>query len=71
MTEKQANQFNTMLATLKKIAKDYMTPEQLRKNSERMYGLEFEEFIEMAYGNIQADAANAICKIRPIQIKKS
>ena len=44
--------------TLKIIAKDYMTPSQMRKN--RQYGLEFEEVLEMAYENIQKLAADAI-----------
>lgn len=44
---------------LKKIAKAYQTTDQLRRNSEREYGLAFEEALEMAYENIQAEAANA------------
>lgn len=66
MTFKQKQQFNFMLATLKKISKGYMTPDQLRKNSEKMYGLEFEECIEMTYDNIQSDAAQACKNVRAI-----
>jgi hypothetical protein len=71
MTDKQARQFNMMLSTLRKIAKDYMTPEKLRKNSEKMYGLEFEECIEMVYENIQGDALYAIKGIKYIEIKEN
>ena len=45
---------------LKKIASDYQTSTQLRRNSERQYGLPFEEVIEMAYDNIQGIAKAAI-----------
>lgn len=58
-------QFNRMLFTLRKIAKEYMTSEQLRAKSEKMYGLEFEECIEMVYDNIQEDAKFAIKGIKP------
>jgi hypothetical protein len=49
---------------LAKIAKAYMTPEQLRRAVERRgdqhYGLSAEEAIEMAYDNVQAEARAAI-----------
>lgn len=45
--------------TLKRIARDYQTPEKLRRNSGQ-YGLEWVEEMEMSYENIQAEAANAI-----------
>ncbi len=70
MTEQKIRQFNMMLAVLKRIAKEYMTPEQLRKNSEKKFGLEFEECIEMTYENIQCDAKNAIHNVRPIELPK-
>lgn len=55
-------------AALQKIAKAYQTPEQLRRNSEREYGLVYEEALEMAYDNIQTEAKNAIHgKRRPKQ----
>lgn len=65
MKEKQKEQFNQMLAVLKRIARDYQTPKQLRKK-EGQYGLSFEEEIEMAYENIQNDATNAIRRVRKI-----
>lgn len=45
---------------LKSISKDFMTTEQLRRNSEKLYGLPFEEAMEMAYDNMQAIATQAI-----------
>lgn len=60
ITEKQKLQFNLMLNALKKI-KAYQSPEKLRKDSEKDWGLDFEEAIEMAYENIQLDATFA-CK---------
>ena len=59
ITEKQAQQFNKMLATLKRISKDYQTTDQLRRDSEKQYGLAYEEAMEMAYENIQGEAAMA------------
>ena len=44
---------------LKKIARGYQTVDQLRKRGGQ-YGLDAAEEIEMAYENIQAEAARAI-----------
>lgn len=68
MTKKQAEQFNIMRNTLIKISKGYMTTEQLRKNSEKLYGLDFEECIEMTYDNIQADAKHAVKGVKEIKL---
>ena len=48
---------------LKRITQ-YDNPDKLRKNSEKDYGLEFEEAIEYSYENIQQEAKNAIFKKR-------
>jgi len=69
ITEKQANQFNSMLRELNKIAKDFQTPTQLRRSSEKLYGLDFEEAIEMSYENIQEIAKNASKGIKKINIE--
>lgn len=49
---------------LKLIAKGYQTPEQLRRAIERrgnpLYGLSFDEALEMAYENMQGEAIAAI-----------
>ena len=66
ITEKQKQQFNKMLNSLKKI-KAYQTPDRLRKDSEKDWGLDFEEAIEMAYENIQSEAAFASKNVKPLQ----
>jgi len=45
--------------TLRRIAKEYMTPEQLRRRAGQ-YGLSYLEALEMSYDNIQVFAADAI-----------
>lgn len=65
ITLKQAQQFNSMLHQLKRI-KAYDSVEKLRRSSEKNFGLEFEEAIEMAYENMQGEAQ--IKGIKPIQI---
>ncbi|TXK52344.1 hypothetical protein FVR03_01120 [Pontibacter qinzhouensis] len=64
MTPKQKENYNKMLLTLKMIAKGYGTTAQIRKNSERDYGLDYEEALEMAYENIQQDAKNCVKGIK-------
>ena len=65
ITEKQKQQFNLMLNTLKRI-KAYQSPEKLRKDSSKDWGLDFEEAIEMAYENIQGEAAFACKNVKPL-----
>ena len=64
MTPKQKEQFNRMRSTLKRIASDYQTPQQLRRNAEKQYGLDADEAIEFAYENIQQEAKNAVAGVR-------
>lgn len=68
ITETQALRFNQMLQTLKRISKDYQTPDQLRRNSEKQYGLEYGEALEMAYENVQEEARNASIGLKFIVI---
>ncbi|MCL4715519.1 MAG: hypothetical protein KJZ75_11460 [Hyphomonadaceae bacterium] len=49
---------------LRAIAKEYDTPDRIRRISEKEYGLSYEEALEMAYENIQALAARAIYGVR-------
>lgn len=58
------DQIVKMYAALERIAKGYQTPEQLRKNSSKQYGLDYQEALEMAYENLQAEAKAAIKGIR-------
>lgn len=60
-----------MLDALKTIANDYQTPEQLRKNADKQYGLGYEETLEMSYENMQQPrggpfAKNATHRVRRI-----
>lgn len=48
---------------LKRITR-YMTPDQLRKRAEKLYGLPPEEAIEMAYENVLEEARTAIKGMR-------
>lgn len=50
--------------SLKKIAKGYQTPKQIRRSCGDDYGLDYAEALEMAYENIQAEAARAIRGVR-------
>lgn len=66
MTEKQKDQFNEMLETLRAIANGYLSPGKLRKQSGK-WGLEPDEALEMSYENMQNDAKNCIKGIRYIK----
>ena len=68
MTKKQKQQFNEMLRALRTISTAYYTPDQLRRNSEKEYGLEYEEALEMAYENIQILAKEVSRGIRAIKL---
>lgn len=59
MTPKQKEQFNRMRAALRKIAYDYMTPAQIQR--EEGTGLDYQEYLEMAYENIKTKA-KAACR---------
>ena len=67
MTSRQAEQFNRMRSTLKRIATGYMTPAQIQRDKEQ--GLDYEEYLEMAYGNIQQEARTASKGVREIKLK--
>lgn len=54
MTDREQRLFDA----LKRIAA-YMTPDQLRRKSERLYGLGYEEVLEMTYENVLQEARNA------------
>lgn len=46
--------------TLRRIARDYLTVEQLQRDSEKKYGIPYQEALELAYENMQLDAARVI-----------
>ena len=71
ITKKQAENYNRMLYALRVIGKDYQTSDQLRRDSEKDYGLDFEDAIEMAYDNIQMTAKNGSKGISPLKIEEA
>jgi hypothetical protein len=75
ITKTQAEQFNRMRETLRRIGAvkgertKYMSTDQLRNEAAKgSYGLDFEEELEMAYENMQADAKQAVSGIRAIEL---
>jgi hypothetical protein len=69
ITIKQANQFNRMLYALKAISK-YESPERIAKVSEKRYGLEYDEALEMAYENVLIEAKAAIKGVKYFAINE-
>lgn len=67
MTAKQKDQFNRMHSALVTIAKAYQTPNQLRKSSEKQWGLDYKEALEMAYENVLETAKSSIKGIKQLQ----
>lgn len=45
---------------LQKIARQYMTTEQLQRKAQKEWGVSYHEALEMSYDNIQAEAREAI-----------
>ena len=60
---KTIEKYQKIYDTLKQISK-FQTLKQLQRNSERQYGLEYEEVIEMAYENIIDGAKLALKGMR-------
>lgn len=53
-----------MYDALKRIARAYQNLEQLERSAEKQWGVSYKEALEMAYENIQQEAANAIRGMR-------
>jgi hypothetical protein len=70
MTATQQRQFNEMLSTLRKISKGYANPSQLQRDSKSSFGLNYTECLEMAYENIQSEAATASRGVKEIKSAK-
>jgi hypothetical protein len=50
---------------LKRIARDFMTPDQIRRDAEKECdGPGYEEYLEMSYENIQETAKRAVHGVR-------
>lgn len=64
-TSKQSNE-QRYFDALKRITK-YAPPDNLRRHSEQVYGLPFEEALEYAYENVISEATAAVKgKRRPV-----
>lgn len=68
MTDSQRMKWNRMVEALRLIARGYMTPDQLRENCEKEYGLEYEEALEMSYENLQLIAEQSVKGIKTMKI---
>lgn len=66
MTEKQKNQFNDMLGSLLEISKGFCNPRELKKEAKEA-GISYEEYMEMAYENIQELAKRTAKGIKVIK----
>lgn len=64
MTDRQRVQFNRMRETLKEIAFGYQSPDAMRRTSEKEFGLQYSDALEMAYENIQTIARDAVKGVR-------
>jgi len=62
--DKRTEREQRMYDALRRIAKEFQTPSQLQRSSEKQYGLEYAEALEYAYENIQQIAGNAIKGVR-------
>lgn len=68
MTKKERDDYERMRLTLKRIATQYRTPEQLERDAEKRLGLSYEEALEMAYENVRDDARIAVRGVRSAQV---
>lgn len=59
-----------LLAALREIT-SYMTPRQIRKDCDRGCGLDYEEYLEMAYENVLNTAKRATKGVTPSPIRKA
>jgi hypothetical protein len=64
MIPKQKQDFNRMLTALHLISRGYQTTSQIKRDSEKQYGLDYTEALEMAYENIQEEARAATLRIK-------
>lgn len=63
MTKTEKLQFLQMLVALKRISK-YSSVQQIQRHSQRLYGLQSDEAIEMAYENVIAEAKAGMKHVR-------
>lgn len=68
MSETQKQQFNRMRKVLKNIANGYQSTDQLRRFSEKDFGLDYTDALEMSYDNIKILASDAVRGVKEIKI---
>lgn len=59
-----------MRETLLQISKGYMTPDKIRREVEKGHPLDYDEYLEGAYENIQSEAATAVKGVKKIDPDK-
>lgn len=62
--DKRTEREQRMYDTLKRIARGYCTPDQMRRSEKARCGLDYEEALGYSYENIQQEAAQAIKGMR-------
>jgi hypothetical protein len=73
MEDKMTKSLGIAIGALSKIANDYQTPEELRRNPKDDYGLDldYEEALEMSYKNMQGEAQHAMELLKKLNGGKS
>lgn len=66
MTTKQQKDYLQMKEALERI-KSYQSPSELHRNSERDWGLDYEEALEMAYENVLNEAKSGLKGVRGLK----
>jgi hypothetical protein len=70
VTKKQQDDFRKMYEALDRIAHGYMTPSRIRRDAGgKNSALEYAEYLEMAYDNIQGEAKAALKGVRVPKIE--
>lgn len=64
MTAAEQKRFERLATAIRRIC-NYRTPLQLRRESERSYGLGYEEALEYAYENMRNEAMAVRSLVRP------
>lgn len=65
--EEKQQRLVALIEQLKRMAR-YQSVEQLRKNSQKQYGLDAEEAIECAYENLQSEAKLALSLAKRVRL---
>lgn len=63
MTIKETDKIRRLYDALKAVAQ-CDTPDQLKRDSQNEYGVEYDEALEMAYENVRQIARNAVRRMR-------